>query len=182
MSENVKIKNAIGHFKTITAHRRLVRKYCFRIGLYSQGLTHDLSKYSPSEFVPGAIYYEGDRSPNAKEREVKHYSSAWLHHKGRNKHHYEYWQDHMIVPRGKCGPVKMPRRYVAEMFCDRLAASHIYNEGHYEDRMPLDYFLRAEENMPMHPRTRFEIKALLTMCYEKGEDYTLDFIRDVYLK
>lgn len=77
------------HFKTITMHRILVMQGCFKMGLYWQGLTHDLSKYSPTEFKTGVQYYQGDKSPNAAEREAKGYSESWLHHKGRNRHHYE---------------------------------------------------------------------------------------------
>ena len=82
---------AIGHFCTITRHKLLVMKHCFRVGLYRQGLLHDLSKYSWTEFKVGCKYYQGDRSPNNAERETTGVSLAWLHHKGRNKHHYEYW-------------------------------------------------------------------------------------------
>ena len=81
------------HFKTITKHKLLVMDGCFQVGLYRQGLTHDLSKYSPTEFWVGARYYQGDKSPNAAERAEKGYSEAWMHHKGRNRHHYEYWTD-----------------------------------------------------------------------------------------
>ena len=101
------------HFKTITKHRFLVMKYCFRCGLYWQGLIHDLSKYSPVEFWIGAKYYQGDHSPNDEERRDKGYSSAWLHHKGRNKHHLEYWIDY-----GRVGDevqmmgMPMPEKYV----------------------------------------------------------------------
>ena len=56
--------NIKGHFETITRHKLLVMKYCFECGLYEQGLAHDLSKYSPTEFIPGCIYYQGDHSPN----------------------------------------------------------------------------------------------------------------------
>ena len=94
--------NIKGHFETITRHKLLVMKYCFACGLYEQGLAHDLSKYSPTEFIPGCIYYQGDHSPNEAERLARGYSSAWLHHKGRNKHHLEYWIDYSIkyaVPR-----------------------------------------------------------------------------------
>ena len=77
--------NIKGHFETITRHKLLVMKYCFACGLYEQGLAHDLSKYSPTEFIPGCIYYQGDHSPNEAEREARGYTSAWLHHKGRNK-------------------------------------------------------------------------------------------------
>ena len=82
------------HLKTITKHKLLVMKYCFRLGLYKQGMTHDLSKYMPTELLTGARYYQGTRSPNAGEREAKGYSLAWMHHKGRNRHHYEFWTDY----------------------------------------------------------------------------------------
>ena len=82
-----------GHLHTINHHRRLVRQGCFRMGLYWQGLTHDLSKYAPVEFLTGVRYYQGTRSPNTAEREEKGWSEAWMHHKGRNRHHWEYWTD-----------------------------------------------------------------------------------------
>ena len=69
------------HLKTINHHKMLVMKGCFRVGLYKQGLLHDLSKYMPSEFLVGCKYYQGDVSPNNAEREDRGYSSAWLHHK-----------------------------------------------------------------------------------------------------
>ena len=86
--------NFWGHLRTILRHKRLVRRNCFRAGIYWQGICHDWSKYHPIEFWTGVRYYqEGKRSPNAYERETIGYSAAWLHHKGRNRHHYEYWID-----------------------------------------------------------------------------------------
>ena len=120
--------NALRHFGTITKHKLLVMKACFQVGLYRQGLLHDLSKYGWTEFRVGCRYYQGTRSPNNAEREEKGYSSAWLHHKGRNKHHYEYWIDygtHGAVLEG----MKMPVNYVVEMFLDRIAASMLAKQG-----------------------------------------------------
>ena len=88
------MSKAFSHFKTITKHRHCVLRHCIKAGIFFQGLRHDLSKYTPTEFLPGAKYYAGTRSPNEVEREQKGYSAAWLHHKGRNRHHYEYWQDY----------------------------------------------------------------------------------------
>ena len=102
------------HFKTITHHKNMVMKGCFRVGLYRQGLAHDLSKYMPSEFWVGVKYYQGTQSPNNAERDVLGYSSAWLHHKGRNKHHYEYWLDYGIHAGDGIVPVPMPMRYIVE--------------------------------------------------------------------
>ena len=65
------------HLKTINHHKRLVMELCFKLGLYRQGLLHDMSKYSPTEFLVAAKYYQGTRSPNAAEREAKGYTSAF---------------------------------------------------------------------------------------------------------
>ena len=125
---------------------------CFRAGIPWQGLFHDLSKYSPSEFWVGARYYQGYRSPNARERELYGYSKAWMHHKGRNRHHFEYWTD-FNPKQDKVVPVKMPIRYVKEMFCDRLAASKVYKGRDYTDRSSLEYFQKSRESRLIHPET-----------------------------
>ena len=39
------------HLCTILHHKNLVRAGCFKIGLYKQGLLHDMSKYTPTEFL-----------------------------------------------------------------------------------------------------------------------------------
>ena len=85
------------HLRTVNRHRALVRKHCFRLGLYWQGLTHDLSKYSPVEFWAGVKYFQGDHSPNDQQRREEGCSAAWLHHKGRNRHHFEYWTDLSLI-------------------------------------------------------------------------------------
>ena len=85
---------AWNHFRTITKHRHQVIRHCARAGIFWQGLGHDLTKYCPEEFWVGAKYYQGTRSPNEREREEYGYSKAWMHHKGRNKHHFEYWTDY----------------------------------------------------------------------------------------
>lgn len=152
-------------------------KHCFRIGLYRQGLLHDLSKYMPSEFIPGCRYYQGYRSPNNAEREEKGYSSAWLHHKGRNKHHYEYWIDYSLGPVKGMAGMKMPNKYVAEMMMDRIAASKIYKKRRYSQHEPLRYYEKGKEAYMIHPMTRALLEYLLHMLDKKGEDYTFAYIR-----
>ena len=170
------MKKLIGHFVTITKHRHLVIKHCKKAGVLWQGLRHDLSKYSPTEFLPGIKYYTGQRSPNEGERAEYGYSLAWIHHKGRNKHHFEYWTDYNPVSK-LIEPVEMPMKYVAEMFCDRVAAGKIYNGDKYTDDSPLEYFLRAKGRRVIHPETSELLEELLTMLAEKGEDYTFKHIK-----
>ena len=88
------------HLRTVMRHRRLVRQYCFKLGLYWQGLTHDLSKFSPTEFCRSIKYYQGYRRPNDAARIQNGVSLSWLHHKGRNRHHVEYWIDYCHQPGG----------------------------------------------------------------------------------
>ena len=172
------IKNFFGHLSTINEHRFLVMKHCFRVGLYKQGLTHDLSKYSPTEFIPGVKYFQGDRSPNNAQREHEGYSSAWLHHKGRNKHHFEYWTDVSTAENNwKIVGVKMPVNYLAEMVMDRIAASKIYQGKNYTDAAPYTYFSRNKEFIVMHPETKACLDKILLMLKEKGERKTFAYIR-----
>lgn len=168
--------NIIKHFMTITRHRHKVIVHCAKAGILWQGLLHDLSKYSPCEFFPGVKYFDGHRSPNEKERQDRGYSSAWLHHKGRNRHHFEYWVDYNPKTK-KTEPLKMPPRYLAEMFCDRVAASKIYQGKAYNDAHPLEYFERGRATRVIHPETSAELEGLLIMLKEKGEKETFSYIK-----
>jgi len=168
------------HFKTITHHRWLVRGGCFRVGLIWQGLTHDLSKYSPTEFRNGAIYYQGTRSPNTAEREDKGYSEAWMHHKGRNRHHYEYWTD-MNRQTRNYEAVPMPRKYLVEMVMDRRAACMVYQGKNYHPGSELEYFMKSRERLLMHPQTQRELEYILTMLRDKGEAETFRYLRQIVL-
>ncbi len=169
------------HFITITKHRMLVLEGCFRVGLYWQGLTHDLSKYSFVEFWNGARYYQGTRSPNTAERESKGYSEAWMHHKGCNRHHYEYWTD-MNRQTKNYESIPMPRKYLVEMVMDRRAACMIYQGKDYTPASAYDYFDKSREKELMHPQTRQELYFLLSMLRDRGEKETFSYIRQEVLK
>lgn len=176
------IDNAKGHFKTINTHKLLVMKYCFKAGLYKQGLLHDLSKYTPSEFITGVRYFQGDKSPNTAERKDLGYSRAWLHHKGRNRHHIEYWIDYSLEADGKMAGIKMPVNYVVEMFCDRIAACRVYNGDAYTDSDALNYYKRSHDHYMIHPETDRLLCRLLTILSEYGEEKTFRYIRKKILK
>lgn len=172
----ITLKKIIGHFKTITRHRHTVIAHSRLAGILFQGLRHDLSKYSPTEFIPGARFYSGDRSPNEEERALYGYSAAWLHHKGRNRHHFEYWSDYNVKTK-EFGPVPMPPKYIAEMFCDRVAASKIYQGKKYTDKHPLEYFMRSKGRRPIDPNTSDMIEGLLRTLAEDGEDAAFAAVR-----
>lgn len=181
---------AWGHLRTILRHKKLVRRGCFRLGLYRQGIMHDWSKYSPTEFLVGCKYYQGNMSPNNVERKEKGYSSAWLHHKGRNKHHLEYWIDYSVANKtepgrkehGELSGMKMPIRYVVEMFVDRICASKNYNKESYTDAHPLHYYEKGKDLYVIHEDTRALLELLLVMLAVKGEEETFSFVRREVLK
>ncbi len=154
-------------------------KGCFAVGLYYQGLIHDLSKFSYSEFFVGAKYYQGTRSPNNKERELYGYSSAWLHHKGRNRHHYEYWTDYSSRSELGIVFVEMPKRYVVEMVMDRIAASKVYNKGTYQDGDPLRYYQLGKGRTLMHEETKKLLEEILQLLAHKGEKETFAYLRQL---
>lgn len=174
-------KNAVDHFKTVTRHRHEVMKNCFRAGIGFQGLFHDMSKYMPTEFLPGVRYFQGDRSPNEMERETIGHSNAWMHHKGRNRHHYEYWNDYN--PRTKrIEAVKMPTRYFVEMVCDRIAASKIYYGENYADESSLNYYLRKKGKMFINAETESDLEKILRILAFEGEKKVFRILRRMVRK
>lgn len=170
--------SAWNHFLTITHHKLVVMEGCFKVGLFKQGLLHDLSKYSWTEFKTGVRYYQGTRSPNAAEKEQIGYSEAWLHHKGRNKHHFEYWTDVSTKEQNwKIVGVKMPVEYLVEMVMDRIAAAKIYQGKQYTDGSAYVYFARSKDYVVMHPETKAMLDRILSMLRDEGEQKTFAYIR-----
>lgn len=158
-----------GHLTTITRHRHKVIAHCAKAGILFQGLFHDLSKYGPTEFIQGVRFYSGAHSPTEDERRQYGYSVAWMHHKGRNRHHWEYWTDYSFEKKAYAA-VPMPRRYLAEMLCDRIAASKIYKAGAYTDAAPLEYLMNGKLRDHMHPDTCSTLIRFLTQLRDEGED------------
>ena len=173
-----KFKRFWGHLRTVQKHRKTVRKLCFKCGLYWQGLTHDLSKYSPTEFWLGVKYFTGTASPHVGERKEKGYSDAWIHHHNRNKHHAEYC---VYIKDGKSTPAKMPLKYLAEMICDRVAASMIYLGDKYSDDAHWEYYISHLEENQFHPDTQADLGMFLMAIKEHGLNQVLKDVKK-YIK
>lgn len=167
-------KNFIGHFTTITKHKITVTILCFKCGLYKQGIKHDLSKYSLTEFLPGVKYFQGDKSPISKEKEIKGMSFGWLHHKGRNKHHWEYWIDNS---NDGFRVNIMPDKYIYEMWCDRVAACKTYQKDKYKEDSALKYFLNGNDKSRMGEDNANRIYFLLDYLAKNGEKETIHYIK-----
>ena len=161
------MKKFFNHLKTVHTHRKWVRKYCFKMGLVWQGLTHDLSKYSFTE-LSMCKYYTGKGSPHQVAREVLGYSPSWIHHYHMNKHHFQFWWDE--DEDGKIIPMKMPYKYLVESFCDMLGASKAYNPDNWKPQMLLDYWeQRCIGKRIMHKDSTVFLDAQIRNLVEYGE-------------
>ena len=173
-------KQFFGHLKTVLTHKRWVFYYASWLGYTWRGLVHDLSKFSPVEFFEGVRYWTGKRSPILAAKEDVGISYAWLHHKGRNKHHYEYWVDKFDEG---CIPHKIPFEYVIEMVCDWLSAARTYH-GASSDLFSREYdwWCGHVERLKIHDETKQLIHKILwnlaeTQSYRGSEKKTLEAIR-----
>ena len=168
-----------GHLGTVLKHKRYVCRACFKMGLIRQGLFHDLSKFSLTEFVPSVKYFSGRLSPNAVDRKINGASLAWLHHKGRNKHHFEYWMDYSASSDEYAFGCRMPLRYVAEMIADRYAACVAYNRDEYTRADAWNYYSRARDVIIMHRDTKAVLEKALTVMAEEGEDAAFKYMKEL---
>ena len=167
------IKAELKHLRTVAKHRWVVLQQCARCGYLWQGLTHDLSKLSRAEFVSSARYFQGDRSPIEAEKAAQGYSAAWLHHKGRNPHHWEYWTD--FAADGHIIANKIPYRYVVEMVCDWIGAGMVYSQDKWTQSEPLAYYDKVRKGRHFHEET----ETLIRFFLEVIKDYGLDKFYEV---
>lgn len=169
------------HFCLVNKHRWLVFILACRAGIPWRGLVHDLSKYSPTEFFESVNYYTGNKSPITCCRADKGYSLSWLHHKGRNKHHFEYWED---INRTSRIPVRMPYNYIVESVCDRIAAGMAYRGNEWTQKDPYDYWVNNEKKsvLSIHPSNIKFMDIVLKKIYDEGLYVTLNkkYLMSVY--
>lgn len=157
---------AWNHFKTICKHKYYVGKYCFMAGIPIRGILHDMSKFSPTEFIESVKYYQGTRSPIEACKEANGYSKAWLHHKGRNSHHYEYYQDNFdsLASSDFKGEhhLKMPFKDACELICNYLGAGRAYMGKHFNFSGEYDWWLnKTSKPIAMHPHTKMFVDNVL---------------------
>ena len=161
--------NIFRHAGLVFRHKWGVLKNCAKCGLVFRGLVHDLSKFSPTEFFESAKYFQGNRSPIGVCRRTEGYSKAWLHHKGRNKHHIEYWTD------DECSehPL-MPYKYAVECVCDKLAATKTYAGKSYDKALPLSHWRKYGCRVRGNERTLAFMDEVFIDVSRHGEKYVLN--------
>lgn len=156
------------HFKTVCKHKQVVFRECWACGIGWHGIIHDLSKFTRTEFSPSAKYFQGNRSPIEAEKDDCGYSFAWLHHKGCNPHHWEYWID--FGNHGQIIADRIPKKYVVEMLCDWIGAGKVYAKGKWTQSDPLDYYNKVRAGRYFHPETEQVIVRFLELIRDEGLD------------
>ena len=165
--------NILLHCKNILIHKWLVFKFMARLGLPWQGIKHDLSKFSKTEFIESIKFFQGNRSPIDAAKEKQGYSLAWLHHKGRNPHHYEYWIDY--IDKGGVSQI-IPYKYAAEMVCDYIAAGKVYLNKKWTEKSPYEYWMQNKFNTAkIHPLLKDFFTEVFEEIAEEGLYETLRF-------
>lgn len=147
------------YFNTICIHKWYVFIECVKLGITWQGIVHDMSKFSLSEFIPSAKYYNG----NGNDVE---YQNAWLHHKGHNKHHWEYWVD-WNSSTGEYLLSDIPIKYLKEIYADMIGASKAYNKWNFDNKEPLKYFIDKCKGWKIKDEDRYWLEFKLNELAKK---------------
>lgn len=168
------MEKCLKHFVVVTKHKWYVMKACFKTGQYWHGLSHDLSKYSTAEFVQSAKYFQGDKSPREVQQANGEYSLAWMNHKAKNKHHWQYWLDNKG---SNIAPIPMPGKYIAQMMCDWIGAGKAYNKNKWTIETPNAWWQSNKEKMLLHDSTK-ELVSFVMMYIDEADLYKrIRFIR-----
>lgn len=158
----MKVRNIFKHLNKICIHKFWVGYYCFKLGIPWRGIKHDMSKFSFTEFWEGVKYYQGNRSPIDACKQENGWSKAWLHHKGRNDHHYEYFIDNL--DNGGI-PLIMPFNCALEMFCDYLGAGRAYSKNNFTFEGEYNWWLNKCSNaISMNFVIKYFITKALNYC------------------
>lgn len=174
------MKNIFKHLKIIFIHKWYVFKAMCDCGKPFQGFMHDWSKFSPTEFLESIKYYKGTSSPIDEAKRVKGYSDAWFHHRGRNKHHSQYWCD---ISFGEVKPCKIPWKYVVELICDGIGASKAYSKNEWNKSIPLQYYNNVDSKSFYHADVRKILKQIYEDIYLLGWEkvaHNIDSYKKLY--
>lgn len=141
----------------VIRHKWYVMVECFRMGIYWRGLTHDLSKFLPSEFIPYARNFYGkylsfdqlsfdarQRGVRTKEDVKRDFKEAWLKHQHRNPHHWQYW----ILQNDTDGRELMviPTAYLKEMVADWIGAGRAITGK----REAISWYKKSKDKIVVH--------------------------------
>lgn len=157
------------YLRYFVSHKIFVFQECRKRGITWRGITHDLSKLRPDEWLPYARYFYGKYPKQSelsvyektyywntltKERVSDDFDMAWLLHQKRNQHHWQWWILREDSGKVKCFP--MPYDVVLEMVSDWIGAGKA--QGHDDVK---EWYAKNKNKMQLHETTRSEVERLI---------------------
>ena len=79
---------------------------------------------------------------------------------------------------GTFAPIEMPKKYLIEMLCDRIAACKVYQKDKYTNESALNYFLEKPDKQYMHENTSKQLELYLRAIAKDGEEKTFASIKN----
>lgn len=150
--------NYIQYLSYVFRHKWFVFLAGLKVGVpLWQLATHDLSKFSPSEFFPYANFFYRPKDSGGDA-----FNMAWLLHQRRNPHHWQHWV--LMQDDGPALPLPMPEKYAREMVADWAGAGRAIT-GKWE---VADWYENNKEKIILHPETRQFTEILLGKCFAVG--------------
>lgn len=155
------IRRHYQYAKYVLKHKLFVMLECFKRKMYWQGITHDLSKFLPSEWFPYARHFynadgtkktvrDGTGYYKPTDTGDKAFDMAWFLHQKRNRHHWQWW----VLPEDGGGVKVLPMgfKYAKEMWCDWISAGRA--QGVEDWYNPKRWYEKNRGKMQLCPATR----------------------------
>ncbi|MGL5381039.1 DUF5662 family protein [Clostridium sp.] len=171
----------IDYFKYVVNHKKNVFKVCINNDDFIHGITHDLSKFLPSEFIPYAKWFYGEYGVKFKdkakeledaiwccddkvkleecENELRKYHKckrefevAWCNHYRRNKHHWNYYYNYI---RNRCKD--MDDKYIKQMVYDWMAMGMVFGDT------AQSYYLNNYNKIELSEKSRYKLEKYLEL-------------------
>jgi len=144
------------YFKYVVEHKWNVGIECLKMGLYWHAITHDLSKFLPSEFIPYAKFFKGTgryKTYKKSDEGNQDFQKGWCHHQKRNKHHWNYWVS--VTRKEEVIPIPMPEKYIKQMIADWNGMARKF------DGLSKDYYNDNKKEMILHEDTVDILESIL---------------------
>lgn len=133
----MKMNKYWNYLKYILEHKKNVFIECWKRGLYFHAFTHDLSKFSPVEFISYTKHFYGTK----EDKIYSNFDYGWLNHQRKNKHHWDYWVDSDGVA------LRIPEKYIKQMVCDWKAMGRKFGDT------AQSYYLNNKQRMKLNSIT-----------------------------
>lgn len=152
------MRRYISYIRYLVLHKWFVLVEGRRLGVpLWRLLMHDLSKLLPGEFLPYARhFYNPDGSKRGKFADPA-FDIAWLKHKSRNRHHWEWW---VYWENGEPVAIPMPEQVMLEMVADWRAVSRFYGTD------PGEWFTKNKDNIILAKSTGYRVALKLGVLRE----------------